>query len=48
MFKRVSKKTDLILSDMTTKKITPKIGIAFFIIMGVFTAVWVWTSLILS
>ena len=36
------------MKNLTQTSITPKLAIAFFVLTGLFAAVWVWTTLILS
>lgn len=48
MYKKVTTITDNFLISMSKSKVTPMLGIAFFAIVGIFAAIWVWASMILS
>lgn len=36
------------MKSLTQTSMTPKLAIAFFVLAGIFAAIWVWTSLILA
>jgi len=40
-----SKETSLLMNKLD---LTPKLGIAFFVLVGVSAAIWVWSALILA
>lgn len=34
------------ISNMNVSQLTPKLGIAFFVIIGLTAAVWLWTTML--